>query len=172
MKPLAVVLLMVAVTTAAAGQEKKWSVKHLKKTDPDSLNVVVWPTDDCPGTKETYERVVDGELLRARIKRTPTWRPYEVRLQAILECRRISDRTAFIYRTSVRFFAMYPVLDSAPDEEDYYVVHYADGFVIGRGAFGFLPGYNSDKIERVLKTGLRDAVSDALTDYLRANFTE
>ncbi|MYB62447.1 MAG: hypothetical protein F4X69_13840 [Gemmatimonadetes bacterium] len=169
LKPLLAVLVYAAALTAA-GQEKQASLEYLKKNDPDSLNVVVFVEDGCPGTQRSYERVVEGELLRARIKRQPTWSIYEVRLMTHMQC--AAQKTGLVFLIAVDFFATYPVLDPAPDESDYYIVRYRDR---SNSFFGAFTGYNdsnSVEAEGMLKTSLRDAVTDALTDYLKANFGE
>ena len=166
MKSLAVVLLIAAVTTAVAGQDKKTSAGYLKKVNPDSLYYAVHIDDDCPGTERSYERIVQGELLRARIKPKQYWEMYDRFLDVLVGCAVRDDSEAYAYSLDVRFAQHRPILHPASDEYDFYVVHIGTKY----GVFGFRGTGKDD--EQHLQTLLRTAVTNALDDYLKANFTD
>ena len=58
--------------------------------------------------------------------------------------------------------------ETPSDEWSFYIQRVSGPY----GTLGFTTGYSSAEIERVLRSILREAVSDALTDYLKANFSE
>ena len=169
LKPLLAVLIA-TVTLAASGQEKKLSVKHLKKYDPDVLYFATHVYDDCPGTEESYEEIVEGELLRARIKPQESWDYHELFLQVLVVCNedRKSSVRMITYTLYVDFAKRYRVIDPDPDEFDSYEVRLG----LGYSGTGYRRGYGNAEVERGIQTVLREYVSAALTDYLRANFSE
>ncbi|MYB62832.1 MAG: hypothetical protein F4X69_15855 [Gemmatimonadetes bacterium] len=172
MKPLLLAVLIAAVTLPAAGQEKQPSIKHLKKSDPDVLFMGTSIDNSCPGTERSYERIVEGEMLRARIKRTSIWNWYEIALNVNVSCHR--DRSqrgtmeVLTYSIFVTFLVFYPVEDPAPDELDFRQVVYLPSYV----GSGLSVNHDNAEEERVIHANLRNAVTNALTDYLKANFSE
>lgn len=163
MKPLLAVLIA-AVTLAASGQDKKPSVKYLEKADPDWLYFEIFFDDDCPGIEEAFENIVEGELLRARIKRQNGWRFNDLFLNVEVSCTPTKGSAAG-YSLDVQFAQYRRILDPAPDEYDFYMVYHGRKY----GAYG---AHGTSVLEEQLRSRLRETVSDALTDYLKANFTE
>ena len=167
MKPLLAVLLLAAAALTAAGQDKKLSVKHLKKADPDSLYFSTFVVDECPGTEDSYEKIVEGELLRARIAPQSGWRFYEIFLNTIINCTNPGG-SSMAYDLDIHFAVFHSVLDPAPDKIEFNVLLYLDGY----GSVGLKTHSSPQEVERHLKSLLKEYVSAALTDYLKANFTE
>ena len=160
-------VLIAGVTLTAAGQDKKYSIKHLKKTNPDVLYFSLYLDNKCPGTLEAYEEIVEGELLRARIAPQSGWRFYEIFLNTIINCTNPGG-TSMAYDLDIHFAVFHPVLDPGPDEIEFNVLHYLDGY----GSVGLRTHHSPQEVERVLRSFLKEYVSMALTDYLKANFTE
>lgn len=105
MKPLLLAVLLAAAALTANGQDKKYSVKHLKKSDPSVLYFATYVDDDCPGTRASYETLVEGLLLRAQIKRKRASDLFEPVMLAKVECATDpSDKRATAFSIEV-FFA-------------------------------------------------------------------
>ncbi len=159
-------VLLVTMTGTAIGQ-KKPSLKHLKKTDPGQLYVVFLRGDDCPGTKAEYEKIVEGELLRGRIERLEyldSWRrpigePY---LLVRMQC--AGDDDNMLWSISVFLAENRLADDPASDEYSIYTLVTFPGY----GSFGLEPVIY--RVSDTLKSKLREAIADALTDYQKANF--
>lgn len=160
-------VLMAATPLVAVGQGGKLSIEHLKKNDPNVLYFTLFFDDDCPGTQSSYEETVEGELLRARIKPKSGWSYNETFLHTDVSCTNPDNRVV-AYDISVHFGEFQRVSAPAPNELEFHMILHAKPY----GAFGFRSVYSTEEIERDLKSSLRESVSEALTDYLRANFTD
>ena len=76
-------VLVVAVAYPVAGQTENPS--PLKKDNPDELHFVTITTG-CNDTEQSYEKVVEQEVVRARIKRSQEYQPGDLFLIAQITC--------------------------------------------------------------------------------------
>ena len=69
--------ILAALLTPMTGTVHTQEIKaYLKKPNPDELIVAFLHDSRCPGTKDSYQSIIDGELVRARIKEpTKMYRP-------------------------------------------------------------------------------------------------
>lgn len=143
----------------AQGQEKK-PLQHLKKGDPNEIYVNYAQDPDC---KSMYEKVVDNELARSRIKRKPLWVFNEVSLFVTVHCSERDSGQGFIFTLSVNFGKFAPAEIEA--DRSFIVAYWEPG------QFGYygVSTYDSEGTQMV-RNYLRNAMEDALTDYLKANF--
>ena len=72
------------------------------------------------------------------------------------------------YDLDVNFAEFHPVLNPGPDEYKFDVLLYSPGY----GSFGYFSNHSTDEIVRLFKSYLREALSKALTDYLKAGGTK
>ena len=156
-----VVYLCVLHVSTVSGQGKGVPIGHLKNTTPNVLAFAVLPMG-CPGAQEEYTKIVEGELLRARIKPSPQWNFYELTLLAELSCEPTESQLTWIFDLDVSFIVTHPVENPTDDEYSFYRVHYDPIY----GTFGVL---RNDTVISGLKTQLREQVGRLLTDYLKAN---
>ena len=63
---LSLIASLLLIPMDVPGQENT-NLGHLKKSNSNEFWFSVYRTDNCPGTKEAYEGIVKGEMLRARI---------------------------------------------------------------------------------------------------------
>ena len=161
----ATILATFVVTGTVNGQTKKSYLKYLIKDDPDILGIEVTVDDECPSMESSLEELVEGELLRARIRKG-SWIDTmdEVKLHVNMHC--TSGKSGSIhqgYIVEVDFAIWRDVDDAAINEYGFYLMRYGTGY----GGFGFAPKHLVNKESENLA---RTQVSKALTDYLRANF--
>ena len=156
-------VLLVAGTGPAIGQ-KKPSLRHLKKTDPGRL-MVEFLMEECPGTEAEYQKTIDGELLRARLERQgyAKSRPVgQLYLAIVLTCN--SNDEATIWNFNIHFAEDRLVEDPATNEIPRHVIWHFPEY----GSYGVDPA--GHRVQDTLKSALRSDVSEALADYLKANF--
>ena len=105
--------------------------------------------------------IVEGELLRARVKPVDGWYYNALILLVSMQC---SDRitAAVTWRADISFGRIFAVEDSAADERGYLLTLFWPGY----GSWGYDPRGDGEKMKDFLRTG----VSNALTDNLKANF--
>ena len=154
--------LLIIMPDPIVGQEKEPYIKYLKKYDPDVLALFSFLDDDCPGTRQSYEKIIEGELLRARIKRG-SYKNEELYLGVTVECT-VGNGTQG-YSVDIYYGFDYTVVDAASDELGFYSTRFGSGY----GFFGY--GSSIDT-ETTISDALRRSVSDALTDFLKANFDQ
>ncbi len=151
--------LLVTMTWTAVGQD---SLEHLEKTEPDHMFAWVSIGNECPGSEETYNNIVEGELVRARITRTTgNWPPDgELHLYSYLNCLDSAEGRITVYHLTVRF-------SRAFDQEAYpsAIVYFAPNY----GYLGVAP---MDEARTIILDAMRNGVNRAITDYLKANFSE
>ena len=157
-----IVFLYVLPISTVSGQGMDVPIGHLKKPTPDVLAFAVLPMG-CPGTQVEYTKIVEGELLRARIKPSPQWNFFELTLLAELSCEPSESQLTWIFDLDVSFIVTHPVENPQNDEYSFYRVHYDPIY----GTFGVL---RNETVINGLKTQLREQVGRLLTDYLKANF--
>ena len=188
-KSLATVLIA-AATLTAVGQEADeteelpiWMRDYegiieppKKKTGPDSLYVLYAQSGNCPGS--SYEDEVDGELVRARIKPTSSLFGAFNRLflKVNVRCLEEQDRPGnYLYEYDVYFAELASDDDIISSRAQRLFEPFIAGYFLrlydpSYGSFGQTG--NKRSAESVIRESLRDAVSNALTDYLKANLVE
>ncbi|MCY3770448.1 MAG: hypothetical protein OXG98_00270 [Gemmatimonadetes bacterium] len=180
-------ILIAAATLTAVGQEAD-ETKDLpiwisdyegiteppKKTGPDSLYVLYTQSDGCPGS--SYEDEVDGELVRARIK--PASSLYgafnRLFLYVYVSCLEEQDRPLnYLYKYDVYFAELASDNDIISSRGLRLFEPLIPGYFLrlypapSYGSFGQTG--NKRSAESAIRESLRDGVSKALTDYLKAN---
>ena len=150
---IAASVLLVAFASAAAGQEEKPS--PLKKDNPNELHFTTIATG-CNDTEEAYEKVVEGELVRARIKRSQ-YQQGDLFLIAAITC--ATNKVGFTATHVEIIFAR--KIGTDPND---YVVTYSPG------RSGSVRINMEIEAIRAQKELIRESVSEVLTAYLKANF--
>lgn len=142
-------LLLGAFSVNASAQS--W----MKQDNPDSLGLYVRVSDDCPITKEELTKRIEGEFLRARIKPT---RSLSLNITVEVLCLSIAQGSS----NTVRGHAVnYGIRFGATMEVNHFLY---DG--PNHGSLLIVPKGSN----QYLLDAIRDSVSNALTDYLKANF--
>ena len=151
--------MLVTMTETATGQDR---LKHLEKPEPDRLFAWVSISNECPGSEETYNNIVEGELIRARITRiSGKWPPEgELHLYTYLNCLDSAEGRITVYHLTVHF-------SRAFDQEAY-----PNAIVYFAPEYGYLGVAPMDEARTILLHAMRNGVTRALTDYLKANFSE
>ena len=159
-----IVVMVLLFPGATCGQEKKSSIKHLKKPNPNELYISLNVDPECPGVDltEKYMGIVEGEFLRARIKRSLYWDYDEVVLFVRLSCGS-TETTLSLYNIDVTFGTFREVISPADDEYPFIFVYFEGG----DGVYGTV---ETVELERKLQTGLSESVYRLLTKFLKANF--
>ena len=145
--------LLVATPGQVIGQ-----TQNLKKSNPGELYVLFLFDNACPDFKRSYQKIIDGELVRAGIKEST--RPGELYLWVEIACLAMEDRdgrsTGWVYVVEP-FFKMNP--SSLNITKSFYRV------------LGYSMGGPNPRLDagRAIRRTLREQVSDILTDYLKAN---
>jgi hypothetical protein len=127
----------------------------MQRSDPNSLGLFVGLTDDCPITLEEVQSRAEGEYLRARIKATESLAfNLTVNIACMTTENQAGEMTGYVIAYEVRFgtqtAAGANVLYELPD-------------------YGLLLSGGMDE-KKFYLDHIRDSVSNALTDYLKANF--
>ena len=144
-----------ALSLSAIGwAEPKW---WMKKEDPNSIYLSYAQGDACPGA---YEDVVSGALVRARMKRQPHWMAGELVLTVGVSCLKDDQDALVVYAITVKFGRF---VINRQDDSDFDLALYD---FTPYDVFGFVGKNHWEKIRGYV----RDAVEEALTDYLKANF--
>ena len=174
MLPLAITttILIVAMTGSVYGQTPE-SLDHLKKSNPVQLGIG-FVVVGCPDTEKAYERIVEGELVRAGVKRGPLPRlsvntpARELALAVIIQCIGSGDGgrglpTLTAVSIDIYFLREYVTIDTSTGETASTIVTYIPG------TYGNTYLMGGAVLRRELKEKLREHIADALTDYLKAN---
>lgn len=147
MKLLSIFVLL--LPTIVSAQSSSW----LKKTNPNEMYRVVAVTSGCPLAKDEAENIVDGALVRSRIKPLSSWTDNEVGLDVNVDCI-AGDQPLVTYVIRVELSKTY---------------YDGDTLVIAT-----MPGKTYGGFGRDDKSGInsliRESVEDAIYDYLIANF--
>lgn len=137
---------------------------YMKKSSPEELYVSFFEGEQCPWS---MEHVVDGALVRSRIRRKPLWIYDETVLLVNVRCmqaQRANGRTSgLVYSVEVSFGAFIRSEPSAQYSFDTIRVDAGKYWTIGTSTL-------DDLGRQFLENNLRDEVEEALVDYLRANF--
>ena len=159
---IAAAVLLVAFAYPAAGQTENPS--PLKVENPDTIKVAYLQEPDCPGTEDSINEMIDGLLVRSRLKRSNVpfdmWMGNPISLVVLTECGR-SEQGHYIYSASAGFREAV-MIERSSGKVLAYVFH--NPFSYGRIGMG------SDDYKETVRTAVRSAVERALTDYLKANF--
>ena len=172
----AAAILAALLTTTIGTVSAQETRAYLKKPNPDELFVALLHDEKCPGAEDSYQSIIDGELVRARIKESTSWPSYGVLfLMVDIDCfpiERDGINTGFFFNVRPEFGMELSVEREDRDfprlnvERDYIVTivndHGRYGYVIGGPNF-------EDSTARRIRNALREKVSDILTDYLKAN---
>ena len=147
------------VVEGAQGQAKK-PLQHLKKDNPNEIHVNYSHEPDC---KTSHEQVVDNELAQSRIKRKPLWNFYELVLFVDVRCSETVPGREFLFMVTANFGRFEPAEIVA--DRSFIIVYLEPG---NFGSYGI--STQGSKGNRTVRDALRNAVEDALTDYLTVNF--
>lgn len=133
--------------------------EYMKKLSPDELYVDFFQEEDCPWA---LEHVVDGALVRSRIRRKPLWSYNETVLFVNVFCIEARSRI-LVYDVDVSFGTFVRAESGAQ--------YSFDSVTINAGQYGGLgaTGLN-DSGRQSLENNLGREVERALVDYLRSNF--
>ena len=152
--------LLAMVLSSAAARVDAQPREYMKKTSPDELYVSFFQGPQCPWP---LEHVVDGALVRSRIRRKPLWSFGETILFVDVNCMRPQSASGFVVHLGVSFGSFvraeagaqrpFDVVEINPDR-------YSD--------LGTTPPGDSGR--QFVESTLRERIDVALVDYLRANF--
>jgi hypothetical protein len=147
MKKLIALLLLLPILASA--DPEPW----MKKEDPDELFVGYRIDDHCELTRESIKKIVEGVLVRSRIK--PVGKATYMGLLIDFQCGTKDDDGRALFTLSVDF------LRTTEVEAEYYWARMDE--VATHESFGRM---NSRELEAEIKFGAEVAI----TDYLKANF--
>ncbi len=153
-------VLLVGIRTDVQGQMKD-PTGHLKKIDPDEIFVAFSQMGDCPNS---LEQVVDSELAQSRIKRKESWEYTELILYVKVNCLLLDNVPSTVYSVDIKFAEFVFPTSKQPDEYSFVLRTYESAY----GTFGITS--NNDSGTQFLRSVTREALEEALLDYLKVNF--
>jgi len=148
---IALTLFLTIFSLQAAGQTFfPWMEKAYKQENPNELAYFLLVHPDCPVTEEEGESILEGVLVRSRIKPLvrPAWVSRPLYLSVSLECIKPKNNNP-VFQIIARFG------DVSGEIPIFYFPDY--------GFFGIGP-------KDSMKTAFQGRVEAAITDYLKANF--
>lgn len=158
---MVVVGLLLFAPGYAQGQETP--LGHLKKDHPNELHVLYSEGETCGGF---YERIVNNELIRSRIKNMGPNSAFDVPFLWVgIACTPSSVGNGIIFNIDVSFLRMVRAWNRQPNELSWTLIAHSPGY----GKHGFVRDTPAER-ERYISNILRQCVEDALSDYLRINF--
>ena len=116
---------------------------------------------DCPNT---LEQVVDSELAQSRIKRKESWNYNELILYVKVNCLLLDNVPSTVYSVDIKFAEFVFPTNQQPDEYSFVLRVYESAY----GTFGITS--NNDSGTQFLRNVTREALEEALLDYLKINF--
>jgi len=123
----------------------------VKQQDPDFLPYFVTQTDDCPSTQAAAEEVIEGVIIRSRVRTAVRDIGYpDLYINVGLTC--IESQSGAIAIALEVYFGKYPML-------------------LGGGITNYsqiLLGSSSDR--QNFLGSIRISIEEAMTDYVEANF--
>lgn len=155
------------VLEAIRAERRVQEQPRLKRENPDQLKVFYDQYGECPFTKESITSMIDGLLVRSRLKPATSTEWFSdsthFSLDVNLSCGDSDDNPPQLFKISTRFSEK-ATLQKPLGLLKVYMDHTPSYDVWGT--------YNRDreKSERFLRNAIRESVEDALTDYLKANF--
>jgi len=147
---LIIILCLLPIAAIASADSQPW----LKKENPNELFAVTVSTEHCPISVVDLDELVNGVLVRARIKKKSAWAENELLLSVEIGCKLLSD-SMWAFRYDV-FYSRFS-LDTSGNLIETTAI---DGKHYGIGT----------KDEDGMRSAIRELVEDAITDYLKANF--
>ncbi len=142
----------------------------LKVENPNTLHVDYKQYGKCPFTKKSIDEMIDGLLVRARLKRSTAFVAGLARsaksgfwLRVEVLCDR-DEEPPFLYCVNVGF-AEYVSIERSGETQRFLMYHNPYRY----GSIGTY-GKDNTKSTGFVRNAIRDRVEDALTDYLKANF--
>ena len=139
-----------AILFLLAGNVQADPQPWMEKENPDELGVYTRLDSDCPTFE--LEALVNGVLIRSRVRPLDFTETPELYLNVIAECLEFSTRERFYsYSIDIRF--------AFRNSAFVHLIYESPNY----GAFGH---GDSDFIQEAIK----DATERAITDYLQANF--
>ena len=142
---VAIIVLGVLLCSAATAEPQPW----MKKENPETLRSVVVVNSECKVSTEDVQKVVDGVLIRSRLKPGDYLNsPDDFGFIVMLDC---SQGAQFIIDADVRFVRYIPYLG-----RNLFETHVYGTYGVGRP-------------EGILET-VKGHVEELVTDYLQANF--
>ena len=148
-----IILIVLMLPMVALSDPEPW----MKKENPNELPIIIYSADTCPSTTKKYREIAEGVLIRSRIKPVEQAGLNELALQINLKCIDAGENNWLISQ-GVNFAMV------TRDEHGSYLLTRL--FLEDYGFFGQTGRSGSEVIEQ----SLREAVEDAITDYLLANF--
>ena len=169
--------ILAALLTTMTGTANAQEIKaYLKKPNPDELIVMFLYGSDCPGERDSYRTIIEGELVRARIKeKTAMPRIGEPFLIVEIKCltiKRGGIDTGFVYDIYAAFAMERSV---SPFDLDFPRLNvdrdYTVTIVNNHGAYGYSMGGPNPRLDAAQnsRNALREEVANILTDFLKAN---
>ncbi len=149
MKKCIITAALLLFACSAIAEVPEWLPTVIEKDSPDELAVFVYSDENCPTTLEETTEIVQGVLVRSRVKPVGLDADKDLFLDVTMYCLKPA-KTNPVFVFSVNFSSI--TEDGVPIAYDF------DFGTIGMG-----------KKENV-ETTLRSLVEDAITVYLRANF--
>lgn len=151
--------VLLTVSFSLMAEPQKW----MKKDDPNSLGLYVFHDYDydCPFEQSELEKQAKGEYLRARIK--PTRNPIDLNITIDTTCSATKNTADQLVGYNMYSSIEFKVKMTEP---------YASFVSLGGDYYSALitTGPDKDAAKTVFFTSFRDRLSEALTDYLKANF--
>ena len=151
----------VALATAlsvVASQVDAQPREYMKKPSPEELHVAFF--QNCPWS---LEHVLDGALVRSRIRRKQNWVFRELVLFVEVRCREVNELV--MAHVNVSFGHFVPAEPGAQYTFDTVTINHSQ-YSLLTGALPEMGNLGRQPLEN----SLRDLVDGALVDYLRANF--
>ena len=158
---MVVVGLMLFTVQGAQGQETQ--LGHLKKDNPNELNVMFAQNEYCLGS---YERIVNNELIKSRIKKLVEFAEMNVPILWVsITCTPMDSGTGLIFNIDVDFVRRVPAYNPQPGELSWTIITHSPSY----GNHGYIRD-SATETEQFISSALRGFVENALSDYLRINF--
>jgi hypothetical protein len=148
---------LLTISFSAMSEPQYW----MKKDDPNSLGLFVSADSECPFKKSDLEQLAEGEFLRARIK--PTKNPYKLNITLTASCLKITQESGQHMGYALTYSIDFSIRMTEPNKA---LVAYEDSYAYG----GILAsGSNKGGAKTYFLTTIRESLSIAITDYLKAN---
>ena len=146
---------LLTMSFSAMSEPQYW----MKKDNPNSLGLFVMVSDKCPFKQSNLMKLAEGEFLRARIKPTDDMNDLNITIAAVCvkQTNTYGQHMGYGMSYSIDFSIRMVVPVPA-------YVNYAPN------TFGILTnGSSKGKAKTEFLASLREDISSALTDYLKAN---
>ncbi|PTO84334.1 hypothetical protein CWN98_17230 [Vibrio splendidus] len=150
LKLFPILLVLIFSVNSYAKDLPEWFYQSIKVKDPDQLAYFLETSQACPFTKDSLHKIVDGVLIRSRLKplKEDIFVHNRIYLNLIVNCVPLkSGNPVFSIRTNFARFQPFPAI--IIDNEF--------------GTTGIGP-------EDFIKQAFKESVENAVTAHIKANF--